>query len=322
MALARIARSGFRRSGGALGGYSLQNNTFCEGVPAFKYSLPSLENVSPHSNLSYLFNIRKASSLGNWSRGIRTTPHFQSQNAERIVEESESEYEETRYAGLEATKPGEKPRVVFIGTGWGACQFLKGLYTKIYDVVCISPRDHMVITPFLASTCVGTLEFRSVAENVSQSSCTGIVPDKHEVAERQGGLFDKKIGRQYGSKAFSDPIPQRIVDGTNNEIVRPLSPHLPIYKPQLNSTSSILNRISGAYLAGIILFYYLLYLKMGSICFTYYGFYQFLFYSSKLDLIFLELSALALSYHLFKGVGHLWTDFSAFTKNKRGRKHF
>ncbi|XP_031249268.1 internal alternative NAD(P)H-ubiquinone oxidoreductase A2, mitochondrial-like [Pistacia vera] len=196
MALARIARSGFRRSGGAIGGYSLQNNTFREEVPAFKYSLPSLENVSPHGNLSYLFNIRKASSLGNSSRGIRTTPHFQFQNAERIAEESESEYEETRYAGLEATKPGEKPRVVVIGTGWGACRFLKGLDTKIYDVVCISPRNHMVFTPLLASTCVGTLEFRSVAEPVSRiqtslatepnsyfylASCTGIDTDKHEV---------------------------------------------------------------------------------------------------------------------------------------------
>ena len=28
---------------------------------------------------------------------------------------------------------------------------------------CISPRNHMVFTPLLASTAVGTLEFRSVA---------------------------------------------------------------------------------------------------------------------------------------------------------------
>ncbi|KAL0305803.1 UNVERIFIED_CONTAM: Internal alternative NAD(P)H-ubiquinone oxidoreductase A1, mitochondrial [Sesamum radiatum] len=54
----------------------------------------------------------------------------------------------------------------------------------------------MVFTPLLASTCVGTLEFRSVAEPVSQiqsalakepnsyfflASCTGIDTDKHEV---------------------------------------------------------------------------------------------------------------------------------------------
>lgn len=33
-------------------------------------------------------------------------------------------------------------------------------------MVSVSPRNHMVFTPLLASTCVGTLEFRSVAEPV------------------------------------------------------------------------------------------------------------------------------------------------------------
>ncbi|PSR84091.1 Succinate dehydrogenase cytochrome b560 subunit like [Actinidia chinensis var. chinensis] len=32
-------------------------------------------------------------------------------------------------------------------------------------------------------------------------------------------------------------------------ILRPLSPHLPIYKPQLTSTFPISHRISGAFLA-------------------------------------------------------------------------
>ncbi|CAM8889374.1 unnamed protein product [Rhodiola kirilowii] len=64
----------------------------------------------------------------------------------------------------------------------------------------------MVFTPLLASTCVGTLEFRSVAEPVSRiqsalardpgsyfflASCTGIDPYKHEVycqTVEDGGL--------------------------------------------------------------------------------------------------------------------------------------
>ncbi|XP_039002205.1 uncharacterized protein LOC120128614 [Hibiscus syriacus] len=37
-------------------------------------------------------------------------------------------------------------------------------------------------------------------------------------------------------------------------ILRPLSPHLPIYKPQLNSTLSITKRISGAFLTTLLLF--------------------------------------------------------------------
>ncbi|KAJ0983667.1 hypothetical protein J5N97_011922 [Dioscorea zingiberensis] len=110
--------------------------------------------------------------------------------------DSDVEVDDRRLPGLEPTIPGEKPRVAILGTGWAACRFLKGLDTKIYDVVCISPRNHMVFTPLLASTCVGTLEFRSVAEPVSRiqsalagapnsyfylASCTGVDTDKHEV---------------------------------------------------------------------------------------------------------------------------------------------
>ena len=124
------------------------------------------------------------------------TPQYHFAHAQSVMEGYDSEYESTRYPTLEATKPGEKPRVVVLGSGWAACRFLKGLDTKIYDVVCISPRNHMVFTPLLASTCVGTLEFRSVAEPVSQiqkalakdpnsyfflASCTGIDTEKHEV---------------------------------------------------------------------------------------------------------------------------------------------
>jgi NADH:ubiquinone reductase (non-electrogenic) len=102
-----------------------------------------------------------------------------------------------RYAGLGPTKPNEKPRVVVLGTGWAGCRFMKGLDSQIYDIVCVSPRNHMVFTPLLASTCVGTLEFRSVAEPVARiqpaisnepgsffflANCTGINADKHEVS--------------------------------------------------------------------------------------------------------------------------------------------
>ena len=86
---------------------------------------------------------------------------------------------------------------------------------------------------------------------------------------------------------------------------RPLSPHLPIYKPQLTSTFPISHRISGAFLATIVLFFYLLCLKIGLICFTYDNFYKCFFYSSKLILISVEITALALSYHLYNGVRHL-----------------
>ncbi|XP_059440461.1 internal alternative NAD(P)H-ubiquinone oxidoreductase A2, mitochondrial-like [Corylus avellana] len=195
MALARVARSGLRRSGGTFGSYR-NEDVVCEGVSPYQCFIPSLENVRENSNMSLFHGIKKVNHMSFWSRGIRVTPHYQSPSAEMIAQASDTEYDQPSYAGLEATKPGEKPRVVVIGTGWGACRFLKGLDTKIYDVICISPRNHMVFTPLLASTCVGTLEFRSVAEPVSRiqtalakdpnsyfylASCVGIDSDKHEV---------------------------------------------------------------------------------------------------------------------------------------------
>ncbi|CAA3020085.1 internal alternative NAD(P)H-ubiquinone oxidoreductase A1, mitochondrial-like [Olea europaea subsp. europaea] len=94
------------------------------------------------------------------------TPQHSFVHAQVTVEESESEQESPQYPILEYTKPGEKPRVIVLGSEWVASRFPKGLDTKIYDVVCISSRNHMVFTPLLASTCVGTLEFRSIAEPV------------------------------------------------------------------------------------------------------------------------------------------------------------
>ncbi|XP_057961310.1 internal alternative NAD(P)H-ubiquinone oxidoreductase A1, mitochondrial-like [Malania oleifera] len=196
MSLARIARSSLRRSGGVIRSYTTERDTLCEGAFGSRHYSCSPENVKNGGNLFYFSSPRQADDMSLGKRGISVAPHHQFPFAERVVEESDSEYDNRRFAGLEATKPGEKPRVVVLGTGWAACRFLKGLDTKIYDVVCISPRNHMVFTPLLASTCVGTLEFRSVAEPVSRiqsalarepnsyfylASCTGVDTHKHEV---------------------------------------------------------------------------------------------------------------------------------------------
>ncbi|CAI9106988.1 OLC1v1006249C2 [Oldenlandia corymbosa var. corymbosa] len=74
----------------------------------------------------------------------------------------------TSYAGLGPTKGDQKPRLVVLGSGWAGCRLIKDIDTNLYDVVCVSPRNHMVFTPLLASTCVGTLEFRSVAEPIGR----------------------------------------------------------------------------------------------------------------------------------------------------------
>ena len=104
--------------------------------------------------------------------------------------------------GLGPTAKGEKARVVVLGTGWAGSRLMKDLDTSRYDVVCVSPRNHMVFTPLLASTCVGTLEFRSVAEPLARiqpavsnspgsyfllARCTGVDPDAHTVRSHISG---------------------------------------------------------------------------------------------------------------------------------------
>eukprot|EP01135_Chromosphaera_perkinsii_P001824 Nk52_evm3s211 gene=Nk52_evmTU3s211 len=58
-----------------------------------------------------------------------------------------------------------RPKVVVLGSGWGAFKFLQDI-GKGYDVTVVSPRNHFVLTPLLASVSVGTLGPRSVIEPV------------------------------------------------------------------------------------------------------------------------------------------------------------
>ncbi|KAK3431595.1 hypothetical protein EUGRSUZ_E03405 [Eucalyptus grandis] len=159
MASARIVRGNLRTAVSAIGSFRDKKKRLLEEYSRIHFPFLLLKvsprEVIPSSKLNY---------ASNWSRGIRTIPHDQFPVAERALAESDSEYESDRYPGLEPTKPGEKPRVVVLGTGWAACRFMKGLDMNMYDIVCLSPRNHMVFAPLLPSTCVGTLEFRSVAE--------------------------------------------------------------------------------------------------------------------------------------------------------------
>ena len=54
----------------------------------------------------------------------------------------------------------DRKRLVILGTGWSSYSLLKNIDKKKYDVIVISPRNHFLFTPLLASTTVGTLEFR------------------------------------------------------------------------------------------------------------------------------------------------------------------
>uniref|UniRef100_A0A0B7A9J8 Uncharacterized protein n=1 Tax=Arion vulgaris TaxID=1028688 RepID=A0A0B7A9J8_9EUPU len=63
----------------------------------------------------------------------------------------------------------KRKKLVIMGTGWSSYSVLKSVDKKLYDVIVISPRNHFLFTPLLASTTVGTLEFRSIMEPIRNS---------------------------------------------------------------------------------------------------------------------------------------------------------
>ena len=61
--------------------------------------------------------------------------------------------------------PGQKQRLLILGTGFAAFNLIKRL-RRSYDITVISPRNHFLFTPLLPSTTVGTIEFRSIIEPI------------------------------------------------------------------------------------------------------------------------------------------------------------
>ncbi|KAI1420562.1 FAD/NAD(P)-binding domain-containing protein [Xylaria sp. FL1777] len=64
------------------------------------------------------------------------------------------------------TSTGRKERVVILGSGWAGYAFARTLDPRKYERIMVSPRSYFVFTPLVASTAVGTLEFRAVIESV------------------------------------------------------------------------------------------------------------------------------------------------------------
>ncbi|KAG2228211.1 hypothetical protein INT45_011003 [Circinella minor] len=59
-----------------------------------------------------------------------------------------------------------KPRLVIIGSGWGAVSVLRNLDKDKFNVTIISPNNYFLFTPLLPSVCVGTNEPRSLLEPI------------------------------------------------------------------------------------------------------------------------------------------------------------
>ena len=66
--------------------------------------------------------------------------------------------------------PTVKPRIIVLGSGWGAHSFVKVADTELYDITVVSPRNFFYFTPLLCATAVGTIEFRSIVDPIRQAN--------------------------------------------------------------------------------------------------------------------------------------------------------
>ncbi|PNS17689.1 External alternative NAD(P)H-ubiquinone oxidoreductase B1, mitochondrial [Sphaceloma murrayae] len=66
---------------------------------------------------------------------------------------------------LDDSRKGRE-RIVILGSGWAGYTLSRSLSHSKYQVIVVSPRSYFVFTPLLASTSVGTLEFRNALEPV------------------------------------------------------------------------------------------------------------------------------------------------------------
>ena len=67
---------------------------------------------------------------------------------------------------LFASEATQRKKIVVLGTGWAAVNFLKNLKPELYDIEIVSPRNYFLMTPLLPSVTVGTLEARSLVEPI------------------------------------------------------------------------------------------------------------------------------------------------------------
>lgn len=84
-------------------------------------------------------------------------------------------------------------RLVILGTGWGGYSLVKAIDNRKYNAVVVSPRNHFLFTPLLASTAVGTLEFRSIIEPVRYGRQFRDERDFHLAEAEQLDLEEKTV---------------------------------------------------------------------------------------------------------------------------------
>src|SRR5205085_9473803 len=62
-----------------------------------------------------------------------------------------------------------RPRLLILGSGFAAFRLLRDVDARQFAVTVVSRRNHFLFTPLLPSTCVGTIEYRTIIEPVRRA---------------------------------------------------------------------------------------------------------------------------------------------------------
>ena len=84
-----------------------------------------------------------------------------------------------------APEKEDRKTIVVLGSGWAAHALLKVADTYKLRIIVVSPSNHFVFTPMLASASVGTVEYRSMTEAVRAAN-----PMIHNYLEGQATDID------------------------------------------------------------------------------------------------------------------------------------
>ena len=104
-----------------------------------------------------------------------------------------------------------RERIVILGSGWAGYDLGRALDHRKYQTVIVSPRSYFVFTPLLASTSVGTLEFRTALEPVRHRN--GAV----DFFQGWGDGVDLGKKELEVEEAVEDPLQGRALAGDRHE---------------------------------------------------------------------------------------------------------
>lgn len=99
-----------------------------------------------------------------------------------------------------------RKRLIILGTGFAAFRLLKSIDTRSYEVIVVSPRNYFLFTPLLASSAVGTIEFRSIVEPIRlandtlqyyQASCVALDPEAKTIVCRSVSSGGEEFPLRY-----------------------------------------------------------------------------------------------------------------------------